>query len=476
MTRMLVLLPEGEVSVAGDDRPLDAMRYRALFRTQVQDELTGQALLVSIQVSVAQPRTTARSMEGGMIGVVGRPWDVANPLFAADLPVDLILNASRYIERRYSERISYRQRHLTTAGSGPVISLDDTANLQPGQALLIGPGAADEVAELARIAALGPGPSDVTLVAPLGGMHAAGSVVVADAFSPGGPPQLVMHRAPLRVTGRVIRRTVSGDTVLAGATVRISKVWQRIPPANAKVDPESPTPGMAPPVGPWPADWAPPLAHVAPPLYRDYPKGSTVTVENRSLDAAVPDKHLLQPAARDDAALRLSDRVGLAANDVIVIDAADPSRREILQVVQVSAAGTEDQPARVSLAYALRHAHREGVLVQKLSAPPGGGAFASLNAEALENDPCVLMDTRSIGPTQQVVIKDPDKPELSACHQLIAYTTQTDANGYYMLPPLSRAGKIEISAEHAGPPATRGSIEFIPDYSQAENRIDLLLS
>ncbi len=476
MTSTRVSFADPDITVAMDDRPFDAMRQQALFRTQALDELTQAALRVPIQVHIEQPRMSVRSMTDGMIGVVGRPWDVVNPLNAAELPLNLRLSASRYLERFINEQVPYTQRHVTVGGTGPVITLDNVTHLQPGQAVLVGPGAVGESAEVARIAALGPGAFDVTLQTRLGGMHSVGSIVVADAFAAGGPAQLFMHRAPLRLVGRAIRRTVSGTAALAGATVRISKLWRRIPAANSSMNPEPPIPGMMPPPGPWPAAWTPPIAEISPPLYRNYPVTSNVTVENRPLDVAMPNKYLMQASVVHDDSVQVTDRINLLANHVIDIDAGDPSRREIVRVVQVIGASTADQAARVLLAHPLRFAHHAGALVQKLGAPIGGGAISQLNELALENDPCVLMDTRFITALQQVVIEEIGVPASRAYHQLVTYQTQTDSNGYYALPLLSRAGKIELSAHHAGLPIVSGSTEFIPDYTAAENRIDLLLA
>jgi hypothetical protein len=101
----------------------------------------------------------------------------------------------------------------------------------------------------------------------------------------------------------------------------------------------------------------------------------------------------------------------------------------------------------------------------------------------LSGDAALLFDTTGITGSHQVRVVDPGPPVLHSFHRLDILATTSDANGFYRLPPLSRAGKVEITAEETNPtppppppPLAYGAVECVPDYTLNANSLDVLVS
>jgi len=293
---------------------------------------------------------------------------------APDFKVDLRIEAEGFLPVVRQASVLSPQRTLTVAAvpGDRVLTLSSTAGLRPGQLLLVGP--ADGTEEQARIVALGPGPLQVTLASGVVNPHAAPGTVVADEFTPADLGVLPLHRQPVVIRGRAVRRGVGP---LPGATVRVTKMWRQPPPFNVATDPEPPVPGMVPPPGPWPPSWTPPIGSIDPPLYRDRPASATVTVH----DVAAARGRQQVPARRG-----AGRRRGRPAQQPRRPRShrphpgrrGDPDRMECLPVTAVDGASSADQPASITLAFGCARAHRAGVQVLKAGAPMLG-ASAPLN-------------------------------------------------------------------------------------------------
>jgi hypothetical protein len=243
-----------------------------------------------------------------------------------------------------------------------------------------------------------------------------------------------------------------------------------VPPAGTIVDPEPPVAGGLPP----PPPWDPPIAALWPPSYADIPASASLEVEDRPIDGAMSPKTLMEDVAAGSVELRLSDGLGLTVNDVIAVDADDDGRREIVEVTGISLAGTASDWALATMNHPLALSHGRGRVVRRLqSAAPT--VVRALNYAVAADDKGVLFDTTSIAGSHQVRLVDAGPPSVRAFHRISILTTVSDAQGFYRLPPLTRAGKIEISAKDSGSIASN-SVEFVPDYDVEENHVDIVVS
>jgi hypothetical protein len=220
--------------------------------------------------------------------------------------------------------------------------------------------------------------------------------------------------------------------------------------------------------------WDPPIAALSPPAYANIPKAGTLVIEDRAVDAAVSAKALLDDVVPGAASMRLADAAGLAAGDVIAVDADDAGRREIHEVDTIAPSGAATDWARITIRQPLALAHTHGRLVRRLKAPAAPTAIA-LNYAVAAGDEAVLFDASGITGTHQVCLIDPGPPVVHAFQRIDILTATSDADGFYRLPPLSRAGKIEIFAQDSNTPAN-GQAELVPDYASSENRVDIVVS
>jgi hypothetical protein len=224
------------------------------------------------------------------------------------------------------------------------------------------------------------------------------------------------------------------------------------------------------PVGPW----DPPIAAIRPPCYADVTTAASVEFEDRPIDAAMSAKTLLDDVPVGATEIRLFDAVNLNVNDVLAIDADDDGRREIFDVVAIELSCTPADWATVTISQPLALSHVAGRMVRRLGAAAAGAPVA-LNYPAFAGDAALLFDTTGIAGGHQVRVVDPGPPIVHSYHRLDILATTSDANGFYRLPPLSRAGKVEVAAKDSGS-AAHNEIELVPDYTVTVNPLDVLVS
>jgi hypothetical protein len=276
-------------------------------------------------------------------------------------------------------------------------------------------------------------------------------------FTPPPLIDLTLHREPISISGRAVRVDGSAPTPLAGATVSVTGIWRTPPPANMTV-PASPAN----------------LVSLRPPLYSNRPALTQFMRRRNLTPAAGADKklaHHLLPGANQ---LLLSDRQGLAAGDVLLIDATEPDLAEFIAIKIVPLTNPADQPTLITLEYPVIQAHRREVLVKRVTPEPPG-VQQSFSAEAIAGDSCVFLDgLAGLAGASEVEITGPPGPDEH--HTLLNFSVLSDGDGYYRLPPLSRVAQLEIHAEKIlGAQTLHGTATFRPDYRQRENRLDLAL-
>jgi hypothetical protein len=468
MARRDVPVDGTTVTISPLEAPSAGGRHGTLLRVALLDETTGRAPLSRVTARLTHPSTAAASVRvvhEGLIGVAGRTSPAFSPLLATMGRIDLDIEAARFTRRQLSVSFACALRTLSAAASTDVLALDSSAALRAGQRLLISTADGARM-EYGTIVALGPGTNEVTLERAVDSPYPAGGRVQplpAD-------QSLELHREPIVIAGRVLKKTGAKNLPLAAAGVRVSKIWRQLPPAGTIVGPEPPVAGGVPP----PPPWDPPIATLWPPSYANIPPSGSLEIEDRPIDGAMSAKALLDDVAAGSVELRLSDGVGLNVNDVIAVDADDEGRREIVEVTSISLAGTANDWSQVSISYPLALNHGRGRLIRRLQ-PTAPAIVRGLNYAVTPGDEGVLFDTTGIAGSHQVRLVDAGPPAVRSFHRVTVLTAVSDAQGFYRLPPLTRAGKIEISAKDSGSAASN-AVEFVPDYDVPENHVDIVVS
>lgn len=300
-----------------------------------------------------------------------------------------------------------------------------------------------------RIAASGYLPLDLaTTIGPFLGFP--------DIFAPVDFGNVGLHRVAVELAGRTLRRTSLTPTVVAGALVRVDGYWPTFPP---------------PSVIPSTVMVAPNLVSVTPGFYAPR-EIATGTLRQRAVAPLIGvDKELLLPAGRGELRLRLSDRQALAAGSLLMIDDLDPGRREHILVDQVDTTSSVDQPAWVTLEYPLARTHLDGA-VCRVVALGVAGPFNPLTRAAIPGDETAFT-TALAGVATGDIVEIDDAGGAPEYHAAQLYSTTSDVDGYFRLPPITRVAMVLLHAERLGltPP---DDAMVTPDYRVAENRLTVM--
>jgi hypothetical protein len=445
---------------APDDPPALADRLWSLLQGRAIDEITGEPVS-ALEASVAEPELGVRAGEGGTYTVFARPWHRFPPLAAAGYPVHLTIAADGYIATTQVVTVPSHQRLLAAPSPAigtNVITLSSNAGLVTGQQLLIGPAGPNQ--ESLTITSVGPGANQVTLAAAIVNPHGVGAAVVPDEFAPVVVSDILMHRAPVTIGGRSVRRNASGigTTPVANASIVVQGIWrtaqdvrQHLPAATAAT------------------------VSLAPGLYAARTIGAALAAQD--LPAIVgDDKFLVDQASSGDSSVGISDRLALVVppspppHSVLRIDAGNPETAEYIGLAGASGPGGVNEPGRAALDHALRMPHRRHALVE-LVAPQSTAAPKFFADAGAPGDTCVfLSDTAGLDTAATVAISGGTAaPEYQRVRTFVAVS---DADGYFQLPPVSRIAQIRLEASAPALPAV--TIEFQPDYSRRGNWLDIV--
>jgi hypothetical protein len=245
MARHTIHVDNTAITISPLEAPLAGERQSALLRIALLDETTGRAPLSNVSArltDLSSAATSVRVVHQGLIGVAGRPSPAFLPQLATVGRIDLAIQAARFTHRQLSVSFACSLRTLSAAASTDVLTLDSSADLRVGQRLLISTADGARV-EYGTVEALGPGANQVTLARAVNSQYPAGSQL-----QPLPSDQSVeLHREPTIIAGRILKKSGTKNLPLAGADVRVSKIWRRVPPAGTIVDPEPPVAGGLPP-------------------------------------------------------------------------------------------------------------------------------------------------------------------------------------------------------------------------------------
>ncbi len=264
-------------------------------------------------------------------------------------------------------------------------------------------------------------------------------------------PPIALHRAPIAITGQVAVSSGVTSQPSVGATVTVTGIWRTLPPANAVVPPVAPN-----------------LVSLLPGVYIARAKTTAKIRQQPLTQILIADKHLLLDAAAGDDVVKISDCVGLAINDVVAIDAADPYRTEYLTIKAIFPASTPIQPARIQLTIPPQTTHRFNAIVRKVTLG-AAGASTPLTDDAIVGDVCAFVGSAAaLQPATTVSIDDGVNP--IEYHAVSYFTTKTVAGGFYRLPPLSRVAQLNLQANNG---TLSPVLTFAPDYADEENKFDI---
>jgi hypothetical protein len=278
-----------------------------------------------------------------------------------------------------------------------------------------------------------------------------------DGFTP-TQVNLSLHRKPIVITGRTTRLINGAVAPMASVQVKVTGIWRTPPPANTVVAPDPPN-----------------FVSLHPPLYTDRAASSQFLRRQNLVPVTGNDKKLTGDHVPGSNLLRLSNRLGLAVGDIILIDAGQPDLAEFIAVKTVPTTSPADQTTSITLDYSPIYAHRRGTIVRTVTPQPPG-ANRQFAVDAFSGDTCIfLSNLTSLATAQEVQISGPPGPD--EYHKMMQFSVVSDADGYYRLPPLNRVAQLELHAEKTvGAQTFKTTTAFRPDYRQRENHLDFLLT
>ena len=180
------------------------------------------------------------------------------------------------------------------------------------------------------------------------------------------------------------------------------------------------------------------------------------------------EKRLLDDASATSTSVRVTNHAGIAPGNILRVDAEAPDLVEYLTVSTVSGPADPTRPATVVFDTAFAFDHRVGALVQRTNPQPPGGNRA-LAVDAIPGDSTVFLASLG-GLAAGAVVRVADGLAPNEYHDLRLFSTTSDTNGYYRLPPISRVAQLQLRADSGA--LTPVTTEFRPDYRLRENRLD----
>jgi hypothetical protein len=264
---------------------------------------------------------------------------------------------------------------------------------------------------------------------------------------------VAMHAEAVTLRGRVVRPAAGGFAPVAGAAVRITGMRRHPVPANAAPPPLSP----------------PNLVSLQPGVHANRPAGGGMLRRRNGLTGAIG-KRTLRIAVPGDRTLHINNRVGLGPGDLVRIDGGQPERVELHTIASIAGASGADQPAVLSLDYALRIGHPAGTEVSRLLPQPPGPAL-QIQDETLAGDLCLpLNGLTGIAAGNVVEISGGANPPE---YQIVRmFAAVSDAQGNYRLPPLGRVAEVRLEAAIGAQMVER---DISPNYRLGRQTVDLIL-
>lgn len=273
-----------------------------------------------------------------------------------------------------------------------------------------------------------------------------------DDFTPASAasPIAMQPRAAV-LSGQVRRRNAGVLSPVAGATVEVTGYWT--------FDQQGPA---APPVDPAR------VVEVRPSVTTAAPSGTAVRRIN--LNAPGTDTHLAVSAQHGSREVVLESRAGLAVGHILAFEPSHPDRQEIVRIDAMDPLPPTPFRGVVRLGQPLSYDHAEGTEVSRRTVTVAGPA-RSLSRDVIPGGVSLFVDNPGgldisgflrIGPAATAQFR-----------RVRAYTTTTDAEGNFTLPPIHRVSRVFIEARDAV--STRSDIPWVPTNTDFGDRIDIEL-
>jgi hypothetical protein len=259
-----------------------------------------------------------------------------------------------------------------------------------------------------------------------------------------------LHRLPVSFTGNAVRRNGAGPAPVAGATIAVTGYWATLADVT--------TGGAAQPAN---------VVSLIHPL--SLPRSvATGTLQRQLATLVGTEKNLTRPAAAGATRLHLSNTAGLVNSDVLAIRHDDPSRTEFISIANIPPLASMQDAAEIELVHPLQIAHPAATRVREASLTPIGVPQA-FDRDAIAGDQVLFL--AGLGGLQSDMVVTISGGGMEEHHRSHLLTTQSDAEGNFRLPPISRAAMVEITATFGAlVPAVQNQS---PRYGSAENRIEL---
>lgn len=445
MSRTTVLVNGDAVIVSPDVRFTGPDALWTVAFVRVVDELTQRIPDRVLSASVEEPPLTTRLGEDGRIGVLVQPW-AQFPLTAAPgFSAHVNLAAAGFLPRRLALPI-VRTLTVPVVVGDTVLSLDMVAGMSPQQTWIIGDPAV--TSEPITIAALGPGPAQVTLGAPLGSGHGLGQPVAPGRLTVLDFGDAELHRRAALLRGRVMEFVPATQTWQppAAATLHITHVWRR----QADVTNELAKEALR-------------MVSIAPGLYADRRAPTDVFQPVNVGNVAGDEKTVIGSVIPAAQRLRVSNATGLIAGSTLQVDVDHLDAAEVLQVASFAPVGAASEPADVQFVFGFALDHRDGVAVRHVTTPNVLAAKA-FDTDGLSGDPVVFLADLAFGGVPAAARVGAGA---TAEYQAVSlFSVAADPDGYFAFPPISRVAKVRIVA--VVPPHPSMQIDLQPDYGTVE--------
>ncbi len=178
------------------------------------------------------------------------------------------------------------------------------------------------------------------------------------------------------------------------------------------------------------------------------PRGAATAIARRDLALSPQAKQLVRPLAAGQTSLVVSDRTGLAAGTVLVLDRDDPMRFEAIEIATVDTSSTPDQPALATLAHPAKHLHLDActctAAVPQPPLTPTTLARAGIGGDAV----AVLAAAPAFTAGAFVEIDDGVAPR--EFQRIDRFEATSDADGFFRWPSISRVALARLRVQRAG--------------------------
>jgi hypothetical protein len=453
--------------ISDDDALAPELRWWAVLRARVIDEITGKAPGVPLRLRTTTRGCTPRVDSDGNCGLVARASDVVAELTTPGA-LTAEVSAPGFLARSLTAAIDAARRQLPggAATGDPrlvVTPPDSTPRTQftPGRGVALArqsPTTAEEF-NLVGLPVVPPLANEVPLAEPARGPQAAATRVAGVPIVLADQP---LHRdSTASLRGRVRRQATPGAAPMAApaAEFGITGVWWTQPEVRAN---------SAPP-------HAPNIVSTSAPLAFDHP--AMTSVEHCTLAPDLTGRRLVTPVARGGSEILVSpwNALNTAGGDVLQVELDNSKERELVVLGAFAPPALPANPARIPLRTPLAFAHAAStpaVLVTVSVTSP-----LTLEREAQSGD-TVLFATSLAGVASSAVLRiapGAASEELRFVRRVptfeggaFAHPPAVQSDGTFRFPAIGRIAQLRLRVAHTGqiPEQIDVALEYGGDNTQ----------